>query len=542
MLEKLYVKNFAIISEVEVDFTKGLSALIGESGAGKSILMDALNVLVGARASQEWIREGEEKASVEGAFRIEALLNQPLIAKLNDLGIDFEDDLLILKREINSAGKSICRINSNIVTVSTLKEIGSELIDIHSQHENNRLMKRDEHLHLLEDFAGADYFKISSEYKKELAGYRADFKKYDELKNTSSERKTKLEKYAKDLKELEMADFEPDEESKLEGELNKLSSVEEISQLMEHSLLMIEEERFGLETTLTKLKTNGDKMLDISSDYKDIATDIDELYFNIIETKRNIQNEKDALEFNEERYNYVNERLALIEKLKNKYDRSFNDLLTYQGEIKAILDEFAFYNDDLSETREKLLKKRAHVIELAQNLSAIRRKVAGEIETKINANLADLLMPNAKFEVVFQTLEKPGNNGFDEIEFYLSANLGEKAKPLIKTASGGERSRIMLAIKLAFESVNTIDTFVFDEIDTGVSGRVAQKIAQKMLEMGENKQVLVITHLPQVASVAKNLYTIEKTEADGRVKTSVKRKTGAKREQEIKNMLAGIDI
>ncbi|KGR78385.1 DNA repair protein RecN [Ureibacillus manganicus] len=540
MLRELNIRNFAIIDDLTVSFFEGLTVLTGETGAGKSIIIDAVHQLAGGRASHEFIRHGARKAELSGLFQI-TNNHHAICEKLQDVGIEIEEDSVILQREISEKGKSICRINGKLVPLSILREIGSKLVDIHGQHENQELMDEKQHIHLLDYFASNDISSIKDKYTKSYHDYRNLYKEIVQLSNDEKRSIQKIDLYQFQIKEIEEAKLKIGEEDELLDERRRLSNFHKIFERANIAYDAISGEMNGLDL-IGKSMGALDDIAEIDVQFKEIHEIVASSFYSLQDASYQIKSILDDLEFNPERLNEVEHRLTQYQTLKRKYGSTVEEILTYLEKIKEELDQLVNRDENIRLLEQKLHNLEQELEEYALQLTAVRKTSAGKLSEAIMEQLRDLHMEKAKFIVNFDTLKQFDVNGKDQITFYISTNVGEPPKSLPKIASGGELSRIMLALKTIFSSTEGVTSIIFDEVDTGVSGRVAQAIAEKISAVSYHSQVLCITHLPQVAAMADQHYLIRKEVEDNRTFTTVSNITIEERAEEISRMMSGAEI
>lgn len=541
MLSEISIKNFAIIESLSVSFEKGLTVLTGETGAGKSIIIDAVHLLVGGRGSSEYVRHGEDKAEIEGLFQIEDE-SHSCYQKAKDFGIDIEDGMIVLRRDISRSGKSVCRVNGKLVTISTLREIGSSLIDIHGQHEHQELMDDTKHLSLLDQFGAEEIVPALVEYEKLYRSYEQILKKIKSLSENEQQVAHRLDLIQFQSDEIQKSELKIDEDEILLEERKKFSNYERIYDAMKSGYSALQGDQRGLDWIgLVMSQLEDAAQLDPS--YKELADSVSSSFYLLEDVARSIRNELDSLEFDPERLNEIEERLNEINQLKRKYGRTISEILEYGAKIEEEIE--ALQNKEIH--IEQLYKDLSSVkkdLELeAREISTLRKKYAKLLTSLIHQELKDLYMEKTIFEAKFDTdYESFTITGSDQVEFYLSTNPGEPLKPLSKIASGGELSRIMLALKSIFSKHQGVTSIIFDEVDTGVSGRVAQAIAEKIYKVASNSQVLCISHLPQVGAMADTHLYIAKETIDGRTKTSIKALNDQEKIKEIGRMISGVEI
>ncbi|QED48570.1 DNA repair protein RecN [Cytobacillus dafuensis] len=541
MLNELSIRNFAIIEALSISFDKGLTVLSGETGAGKSIIIDAIHLLVGGRGSVEFIRHGEEKAEIEGLFQVDDT-NHPVYKKANEFGIELEDGMVVLRRDILKSGKSICRINGKLVTISILREVGSSLIDIHGQHEHQELMDDTMHISLLDQFGGA---KISTA----LLGYQQVFQSYEQkLKNLKSlSENDQLMAHRLDLiqfqyDEIQKANLKLNEDEELFEEKRKLSNFERIFDSLQSGYSGLQGEQRGLDW-IGLVMGHLEEAAGLDQSYKDLAENVSNCFYQLEDAASILRNKLDFLEYDPERLANIDDRLNEIQQLKRKYGKSIVEILEYASKIEEEIETLQNKETHIDKLEKEISSLKKDLRIEAEELSKSRKVSAQNLTNLIHKELKELYMEKTVFEVMFHTdSDNFMRSGIDRVEFYLSTNPGEPLKPLSKIASGGELSRIMLALKSIFSKHQGVTSIIFDEVDTGVSGRVAQAIAEKIHHVAVDSQVLCISHLPQVAAMADTHLFIAKNIKDGRTKTSVKPLNEVEKIKEIGRMISGVEI
>lgn len=539
MLQELSIKDFAIIDEIQISFQPKMTVLTGETGAGKSIIIDALGLLAGGRGSTEFIRKGEKKAVIQGLFTLPREANTYDI--LEEYGIDSEDGQIILQRDLYRGGRNICRINGMMVNLATLRKVGETLIDIHGQNEHQELMKPENHIDLLDE-----YDKKTSELRNQ---YQVVYQNYRKLKLSMEKKEADEKAWAQRLdmlnfqvKEIGEAGLKINEEDELVEEKNKLDNFQAIHDALELSYQILSGEKIDVVGNLGNAMNELSDVSDLSENLQEINTKISDAFYSLEDVARDISDELDSMEWNGERLNEIEERLELIHQLKRKYGDTIEDILHYHSRIVKELREMENAEQNSEKQERQLSEALEKVKELAIKLSKQRKKSAKKLEKMIHEQLSALYMDKAVFEVKFLNNSKLYSKGIDKVEFYIQTNPGEEMGPLAKIASGGELSRIMLALKTIFSQKMGVTSIIFDEVDTGVSGRVAQAIAEKISQISNNSQVLCITHLPQVAAIADNHYYISKSVNDGRTETSLEELDEKQKIREIARMLSGSEI
>ncbi|AEV68633.1 DNA repair protein RecN [Acetivibrio clariflavus] len=551
MLQRLQIQNIAIIDKVEIELGDGLNVLTGETGAGKSIIIDSIKAILGERLSKDLIRTGKDKAVVEAVFAVD---NDRLKDIFEEFGIEPEEDgTLIVSREFTLSGKNVCRINGKMATVSMLKSIGEHLIDIHGQHDNQSLLRTGSHIDLLDSFSDESIHNLKSEYGKKLAEYLEIKNKLKLLSGDQNERERKIDFLQFQIDEIRKAKLKPNEDEELSRQRLILQNAERIISALSkvYELMGI-----GSKTEKSASDIIGEAvsvMNDISKldqKYAAVTKRLESLSFEVEDIVAEIRSSRDEIDYDQEMLDQIEERLDLIYKLKKKYGDSIEKIKEYmeraQQELKEILNNEELVNklkDDLKKVNDELFI-------LARKISAKRREAAELLEKKIGFELDDLEMKNAKLKVIVEFDESTdengdrryNHNGLDKVEFLISTNPGEPLKPLAKIASGGEMSRIMLAIKTILANVDKIPTLIFDEIDIGISGKAAQKVGEKMSYISKKHQVISVTHLAQIACMADNNYYIEKSVHKQSTSTTVKKLDENEVKREVARIIGGTNI
>lgn len=545
LLQELTIKNFAIIPELNLSFEKGMTVLTGETGAGKSIIIDAVGLLVGGRGSSDYIRQGAAKCTLEGLFVYNE--NPDLHYLLTELGIEVEENTLILQRDIFRSGKNTCRVNGRLINTANLRRIGEALVDIHGQNEHQELMQADRHLSLLDEYGRSKIKALKATYQKAYQAYQDIYQQIVRRRKNEKEFAQRIDMLRFQCNEIEAAQLQVDEEVQLVEERNRLVNYQQIATALtqSYSALQGADSAGGLDQIGLAMSAMAD-IAELDTDYQQISENIRNSYYLLQDAVGELSRSLDDLEMDENRLNEVENRLELIHQMKHKYGDSIATILAYYAKISQELADAAFLDDQSGELAKILAEKKQKMQLAAENLTAERKKLARQLEEAIHQQLKELYMEKTQFEVRF--LPTSGKDegytlaGKDHVEFYISTNPGEPLKPLVKIASGGELSRMMLALKTIFSHSQSVTSIIFDEVDTGVSGRVAQAIANKIHQISASSQVLCITHLPQVAAAADEQYHIEKRIVDGRTETTVSQLNDEERVTEIARMLAGSEI
>lgn len=554
MLTELSINDFAIIDEISITFNKGLTVLTGETGAGKSIIIDAVQLLAGGRGSAEYVRYGAKKAEIQGLFSIDDSKHS-VYSTGQEYGIEIKSDgMVVLNRTITANGKSICRVNGKLVTLAILKEFGKTLIDIHSQHETQSLMDADRHVELLDLYCKNELGDVKREYTRFYNKLVSLRKRYRNLSENEQEMAQRLDLLQFQLRELQEAELSPDEDEYLAEERSYLGNFEKIYQGIHDAYNALYGEQKALDWL--SLALNG---LESASEYDEKASkeaeEFSNHYYLIEELSYTLRNHLDELEYNPERLNLIESRLNDINRLKKKYGQTVNEILEYASHIEEEVDQIINKDSHLSSLENELVEKGHDALLEAKHMHEIRDKSAVSLTSAIHEELKDLYLEKASFGVDFQrrqgskgdpeldgTPVKLQPNGFDLVKFLITTNPGEPLKEINKVASGGELSRIMLALKKIFSKHQGVTSVIFDEVDTGVSGRVAQSIAEKIYGISSGSQVLCITHLPQVASMADTHLLIEKHVEGNRTSTIVQDLTEKESIEEISRMMTGAEL
>ncbi|MGM0198937.1 DNA repair protein RecN [Enterococcus sp. DIV1314a] len=541
MLLELTIKNFAIIPFLHIDFHQGMTALTGETGAGKSIIIDAMGLLAGGRSSSDYIRHGEEKCLLEGVF--EWPTQPEFFALMEELGIDQSESFLIVQRDMSRSGKNICRLNGRAIPLVQLRRVGTYLVDIQGQNEHQELLQPEKHLSLMDHFGSKAFKQQLKVYQEHYSDYQKLLKKAREIKQNEQSYVQRIDMLRFQQEEIEQAELEPGEEELLLEERAKLVNFQKIVDALGKTHEILSADTHSLTDGVGLALSEIQEIEGLDESYLKISENLQSAYYLLQDVASETSRQLDYLELDEARLDEVMLRLETIRQLKRKYGESIPAILTYYAEISEELEAMTGFENQLEEYTQRLQEKQAIVFEYAQTLHQERQKIARQLEKAIMQEVTELYMENTRFEIRFKTdSEMLNETGMDQVAFYLSTNLGEDLKPLVKVASGGELSRILLALKAIFSREKEMTSIVFDEVDTGVSGRVAQAIAEKIAKIARHSQVLCITHLPQVAAQADYQYFISKEVQDGRTQTSITQLDDQMRVHEIARMLAGSEI
>jgi DNA repair protein RecN (Recombination protein N) len=536
MLRWLSVKNFALIEDLNIHFSDGFTAITGETGSGKSILIKSMELLTGRKADLALIRAGCSVCTISASFESKS---DKIVEFLNDFSISFDDDTILIRRTIENTGKSKAFINDSQVSIATLASIGELLIDFHGQNEKHSLLDLDSQLEILDN----EVEDIKPLFKKSAYIY-AEVKelesKIEAINLSDSERERKIDLYSFQIKEIEDAKLELGEDAKLESELPKLKNAEKISSLAQEVISTLYSSDNAVLDGILRVKKNIELINSYGEDASETLSLVEQSYYQAEESYREIENILSKTRLDPEKLNSSLERVELIKKLKKKYGSTIEEIIKYKDKIIAELNSLSVYKDNSVQLKKELEEKKNHLLELCKEISIKRQKTAKIFAKSVQKKLLELEIKNAVFEVKFDRKE-PSANGYNTIEFMFCANKGEKILPLKSTASGGELSRVLLAIELSTK-IQTYQTSVFDEIDTGTSGKIGEKIGEKLAELAKKKQVFSITHLAQVASFAKAHIKIYKEIENSRTYTRAKVLTESEHIEEIARMVSGEKI
>ena len=539
MLKELVVSNLAIIENIDVKFDSGLTVLLGETGAGKSLIIDSLSLLLGERAATELIRNGEDKATIKGVFSIN---NIHLNSLLDKMGIIILDNTLTVERVISSKNSHI-KVNGINITLGDLRLIAKYLADIHMQFDNEKILNPENYLEIIDGFK----YELTNEYKEKylaaLEIYKEKKATYLSLLKKQDDINQRRDIYEYELKELEEAELEYGEEEKIKDEISLLTHYDKIYSLLGEADSLVREDFLD---KLYDLAAISEKLANYQSSFEETKEKLNDHYYELEDIFNDIKKSYSKLDYDPKRLNVLQERIHLIDGLKNKYKKSVSELIEYQKELHNLLMSEEDFNISIEESKKEMSFAYENTLNAGNELSKIRKEIAKSIKKELERNMMDLSL-EAKFETVFLDVEKEndyqGNifklDGIDTVDFLIETNIGEGLKPLGKIISGGEASRIMLALKALFIKSQKISTVIFDEIDTGISGEIARKVALKIYEISLTTQVISITHLPQVAAMGTHILKISKSTSNGRTFTKVTPLTLDEKIHEIASLISG---
>jgi len=547
MLHELSIRNLAVIEEAHVQFHRGFHVLTGETGAGKSILIDALSLVVGGRGSADMVRYGCERAEVEALFDL--AVDHPVWQRLKNLGIQHDSsEMLVVRRELTSSGKSSSRVNGQLVTITMLREIGESLVNIHGQHEHQSLLKSEQHLEWLDMYGGSELLDIKRQYGENYERLLFVRSQLHELENTSRHNMQMQDLYQFQIEEISAAKLKVGEDEELLEQRKMLMYAEKRSSSVNEAYGLLNDGQ-GLDALSRAISRLTDIVSYDESALSPMLEQLQNAYYTAEDVMYQLRSYRDGIESDPEQLQYVEDRLDLIRSLKRKYGESIEEINLYLEKIISERDKLENREELLAQLKEQEAEAYGAAYELAQQLSVMRRHVAERLAGEIKLHLTELQMGAANFEVDLYSMQldeqatiRLSATGIDQAVFMMSTNPGEPLKPLHKVASGGEMSRIMLALKTIFATIDQIPVLVFDEVDTGVSGRAAQAIAEKLSRLASDCQVFSITHLPQVACMADHHYEIRKQFVADRTYTSVTELSGEQRVNELARMLGGVEI
>ncbi|MDD3570753.1 MAG: DNA repair protein RecN [Lachnospiraceae bacterium] len=511
MLLGLHIKNVALIEEAEIEFGKGLNILSGETGAGKSMIIDSINFVLGERTSKDFVRRGQAKAQVEAEFEIK---DKNTLTSIEEIGIEADDNIVIIQRTMTADGKSTNRVNGTSVTVGMLKQISEGLIDVHGQHEHQSLLNASRHMDILDKFCGEEIEQCKADLGVRIREYKSVLAQIKALDGDEDERQKKIEALEFKISDIEDAALKKDEEESLLERKMYLNNIEKIKKYTHSAMELLylgSDEEMSAADKIAQATEEVGNLKNIDQECQQIYDELSDVATSLEEVIRKFKKYCDEIYGDPEELNSIEERLDLIYRLKKKYGSTVEDILAFKQKAQDELDFISHSEEEL----KKLSIKKADIFSIikadCKKMTDLRIKTAQKLEKDIEKQLKELEMRNASFKIVVKQKDTFNTKGCDSVEFMICANLGEELKPLAKIASGGEMSRVMLAMKTVIADAETIETFIFDEIDTGVSGKTASRVGEKMATIGKRRQILCITHLPQIAAMADSHFLIEKS-------------------------------
>ncbi len=511
MIEHLYIENVALIHKATVSFSESLNIISGETGAGKSILLSCISFVFGGRVNRDFIRKGQAKAEVRVLITVEDDYIKEQLHKL-DVACD-DDNCILINRTYNNKGKNICRINGKLINIGFLKELSKLFIDIHSQHQHQSLLEQSKHIELLDSFCGEELEKLKTDLKIEYVTLKKINEKYESFSKNTREKEIKIDILKYQINEIESFDLKIGEDIALLERQKKLSSGEKIEKNINKSIYNFSTDNGALDS-LNEISVFLDNISNVDNECMNFSIAVNNILELSNDLVSDLRNYYENLEFSLSDLEEIEERLNDIQKLKKKYGNDIKEILQFLNNCKEELLEIDLSDESIKKLKEELYNKKIKCFRIAENMTKLRIKKSLEIEKKIEDNLKDLGMKDIQFKININKKNELSENGMDKVVFYISTNKGEDLKELDKVASGGEMSRVMLGLKNVIADVDIINTFIFDEIDSGVSGRTAQKVANKMKELSKTKQIISITHLPQIASAGDKHIYVEKSVKD----------------------------
>ena len=538
MLRELRLNNLAIIKNLDLEFNEKFIALTGETGAGKSIILNGISLLIGERSHTDMIRNGEENLFAEGIFE----LNENQKKRLNELGFEIEDDELIITRFFDRSSKSKIMVNGKRQTLSRLKELMVNIIDLVGQHEHQFLLNNEYHLHLLDRFLNDEGKELSRKIREnvsEIKKLNLKIKNIEDEKSKIAEKKDVLEFQFNEINEL---DLKENEDNELEEEYRILFNAGKISEKLEETSQLLKEGEFSILTALGRAKRNLEQLSDLSESYSELSEKIESVLYEIEEISYSVDNSIGDVEINDTKLEKIVERIDKINKLKRKYGSTITEILEFKNKIEKDLSLVNFENEELENLKIQKKELVNQYFQDSERLSEIRMKIGENLQNTVDIQLSDLNMENAKFKVEIIKKEEITVHGTDNAEFLITTNVGETFKPLAKIASGGEISRIMLALKSVFSEVDNISVLIFDEIDTGISGETVRRVAEKLRELSRNTQIICVTHSPQIAGKAQQQFFIKKEIENNFTETKVRELNTEERIREIARIISGDNI
>ena len=538
MLRELKIENLAIIDELDIEFEKGFIVLTGETGAGKSIILSGINLLIGEKASVDMIRDGEENLVAQGVFDVDEEQKK----KLEVMGIDTDGDEIIIRRYYNRNGKARAFVNNVRITLADLKEIASTLVDIVGQHSHQMLLNRNNHIKLLDSFLSKEDKDIKEKLSTLLSQHREIKSKIEKIESDKKETLEKKEFYEYQLEEIEKLKLKDGEDEILEAEYKKVFNAEKIREKVYESLEYLKYDDDSALGFILESIRNIEYLGKYDERYLELAKRMESAYYELEDCVGEIEDISKNIEVTESDLDKIAGRMNTLKRIKEKYKRTLSELIEYREDLKEKLSDMNSGDFKTRELQKELDKIKAEYDKLAEKLSESRKEIALKIEDELLNELKFLNMEDAKLKVQMNKIDRMTNDGYDEIEFFISTNVGQELKPLNKIASGGEVSRVMLALKVIFSKVDNIPILIFDEIDTGIGGETVRKIALKLKEIGDSTQIISITHSPVIASKASQQFYIEKYVENSKTISRVKKLSANERIKEIGRMLVGEKI
>lgn len=544
MIIELSIKNFAIIDNLKINFTKGFNVLTGETGTGKSIIVESIGMILGQRANRNLVRSGKDKAILEGVFYLEN--PQKINMILDRYGIDKDpENYLIITREIFSNGRSVSRVNGRTVTLIMLNDITSNLVDIHGQYEHQSLLQIENHIKLIDTFGDYELKRLLEQVEGKYKELSQEKRKLKDLTLDSIERDREMDLLKYQIEEIENSNLDKLDEEELLSEYNKISNIKEIEMVLGETANIMKDDgynNYSIVDSINRCISNMNKIKGYGEEFEEYVKTLEYINYELQDLYRNIVNYLEKLDMDNERLMELEERIDTINKLKRKYGNSIDEILQYKDKIKERYNVLLNVEQAIEKINTNISIIEEELSHNCSKLTDLRKKISKSIEKMITQELKDLNMNNVVFKVDFKRLERFTEIGWDKIEFLISTNKGEDLKPLSQIVSGGEMSRIMLAFKRILADYDNIPTLIFDEIDTGISGRTGQVVGEKMKMISKNHQVICISHLPQIAALADTHFLIDKETVDDKTTTIVRKLEDEERIDELSRLLGGVDL
>lgn len=544
MIIELSIKNFAIIDNLKINFTKGFNVLTGETGTGKSIIVESIGMILGQRANRNLVRSGKDKAILEGVFYLEN--PQKINMILDRYGIDKDpENYLIITREIFSNGRSVSRVNGRTVTLIMLNDITSNLVDIHGQYEHQSLLQIENHIKLIDTFGDYELKRLLEQVEGKYKELSQEKRKLKDLTLDSIERDREMDLLKYQIEEIENSNLDKLDEEELLSEYNKISNIKEIEMVLGETANIMKDDgynNYSIVDSINRCISNMNKIKGYGEEFEEYGKTLEYINYELQDLYRNIVNYLEKLDMDNERLMELEERIDTINKLKRKYGNSIDEILQYKDKIKERYNVLLNVEQAIEKINTNISIMEEELSHNCSKLTDLRKKISKSIEKMITQELKDLNMNNVVFKVDFKRLERFTEIGWDKIEFLISTNKGEDLKPLSQIVSGGEMSRIMLAFKRILADYDNIPTLIFDEIDTGISGRTGQVVGEKMKMISKNHQVICISHLPQIAALADTHFLIDKETVDDKTTTIVRKLEDEERIDELSRLLGGVDL
>ncbi|MCF7923532.1 MAG: DNA repair protein RecN [Candidatus Izimaplasma sp.] len=544
MLKKIAIKNFAIIDDIQLEFYNGMTVLTGETGAGKSIIIDAISLLLGERADKTMIRSSANDALISGVFTIESKEVKNI---LDYNRIDYDNEIEIT-RVLSKDNQNLIKINNQRSTLKIVNDLAMYLADIHSQFDNNQLINPENYLNLIDNFRKDKVKQYLENYQDKLENYKVAYSDYKKLKSKKAKTLEQLDLYEFQLNELETLELSENELESLQEKVNVLDNIDKINYNLQESFALLNEQ--GILEKLYIVKSDIDDIAKTSKDFQEISERINNAYYELEDISNTIEDKQETLDYDPNELETMNSRINELEKIQSKYKKTISELIDYQMFLKQSIDEIENFDDLIKQREEKLAEAFKILVSEANQLTELRKTISEKVTKEIISTLKELEIRHADFAIEFNEVDFSDkfndnifkNDGVDNLEFLISTNKGEPLKPLAKTASGGEMSRVMLTFKTIFASSQRIPTIIFDEIDTGISGYIAKQIARKIAETAKIAQVISITHIPQVVAQGTNHLAIRKEIINDKTKISVKYLTYDERVEEIAKMVSAEEV